>query len=595
MTRRLALLIVGAALAITTTPHAQAPQRDAVAPSLVGAASITGMVVTDDADARPVRLAKVTLQNAARAPVTTTDDAGRFTVSRLPAGRYTVVVSKAGFVTATYGAKRAGSSGVPVILADGDHADVTVRLPRGAVIAGAVRTSAGDPIANATITLYTNGYLPNGERGLSSQTFSNSGNGSLRTDAHGNYRVYGLHPDTYVVAVRPYFSPGGGRLVTSAELDWAQRLMTSPGSPAPEPPHGSNVASSATFYPNVIDASAATPIVLAAGDERTDVDITADYVPTATVSGIVLDPDGRPPRVTQVTLVDPNAPFGLNPGGGFIRPDAEGHFSASGILPGNYVLAARGSAGTGDAVAADTASTMPFLAMQDVRVSGQDITGLEVRLGSGAALSARAALEGTTAKPPDLTRINVLLFAYQQTGATTMAPPATPINADGTVTLHGIGPGRYKVSVNTAGAPGWTASSAMINGIDAIDGPLDIGRADVDGLVITLTDHPTELSGSLLTREGKPAPQYVLVVASTNPAHWVAGSRRVRSVRPANTGGFRVTGLPPGEYYLVALTDLEQSRIYTREYLEPLVAQGMKITLADGEKKVQDFKVAGGG
>ena len=40
------------------------------------------------------------------------------------------------------------------------------------------------------------------------------------------------------------------------------------------------------------------------------------------------------------------------------------------------------------------------------------------------------------------------------------------------------------------------------------------------------------------------------------------------------------------------MTDLEPSLLYTAGYLEPLVAASIKLTLADGEKKAQDLKIA---
>jgi hypothetical protein len=579
------------ALAILPILRAQTPQREAPPP--VGTASVTG-VVTDQVEGRPIRMAKVELQGTGRELIAITDDAGRFTISRLVAGRYSVVVSKPGYVLTTYGATRPGSSGVPVILADGDHATVAIRLPHGAAIGGTARTPTGDPVVNASVTLFVDGYEANGERGLVSRTFSNSGNGSLRTDARGNYRVYGLRPDTYLVAIRPA-SPGGGRLLTVTELDWARRLIASPGSVMPTPPMGASATFAPIFYPNVATAAGATPVTVAAGEERLGVDVTVAYVLTATVSGTLLGPDGGVPKVSQMSILDPNAPFGLGAGNGFIRPDAEGHFSAGGLLPGDYVIAARGSSeGDGGSSTPGMSAAMPFLAMEQVHVAGQDISGVTLRLGSGATLSGRVALDGTTAKAPDFAKMTVALLAYQQAGATTMAPAPQPVNPDGTVTLRGIGPGRYRVAVNITGAAPWTAATALLNGADAIDGPLEIGRGDIEGLAITLTDHPTDLSGSLMTRDGKPAPQYFLVVASTDPTQWHPGSRRVRAARPGNNGTFHVTGLPPGEYFLVALTDLEQSRMYSADYLEPLVAQGMKITLADGEKKVQDLRVAGG-
>src|SRR5262245_10574957 len=163
MTRKFMLTIVAAVVAVATTPiahviRAQTPQRDASAASLIGTASITGIVVTDDADARPVRMAMISVQATGTSPVTSTDDSGRFVIARLPAGRYSISASKAGFVRTTYGAKRPGGSGVPVILADGGRANITVRLARGAAISGTVRSATGDPIANASVNLGTYGY-----------------------------------------------------------------------------------------------------------------------------------------------------------------------------------------------------------------------------------------------------------------------------------------------------------------------------------------------------------------------------------------------------------------------------------------------------
>jgi hypothetical protein len=52
--------------------------------------------------------------------------------------------------------------------------------------------------------------------------------------------------------------------------------------------------------------------------------------------------------------------------------------------------------------------------------------------------------------------------------------------------------------------------------------------------------------------------------------------------------------LAPGEYYLAAVGDLDQTVLYTPAFLEPLVSSAMKITLAESEKKVQDVRIAGG-
>jgi hypothetical protein len=59
-------------------------------------------------------------------------------------------------------------------------------------------------------------------------------------------------------------------------------------------------------------------------------------------------------------------------------------------------------------------------------------------------------------------------------------------------------------------------------------------------------------------------------------------------------GTFTITGLPAGEYYLAALTDVNMNELYEPSFLDSIVAASLKVTLADGEKKSQDLKLAGG-
>ena len=70
------------------------PARDARGPSR-GTAVLSGVVVGDDAEARPVRKARVTCSSPdASGHTTITDDRGRFEFAGLPAGRYAVTASK---------------------------------------------------------------------------------------------------------------------------------------------------------------------------------------------------------------------------------------------------------------------------------------------------------------------------------------------------------------------------------------------------------------------------------------------------------------------------------------------------------------------
>jgi hypothetical protein len=129
-------------------------------------------------------------------------------------------------------------------------------------------------------------------------------------------------------------------------------------------------------------------------------------------------------------------------------------------------------------------------------------------------------------------------------------------------------------------------------GTDALDVPVTIGGDDVTGVEILFTDRPTELSGDLLDAAGQPAPEFYIVVFPTDKMYWTPLSRRIASVRPGSDGRFRVANLPPGDYLIAAVTDVEQSEWYDPSFLAQLVDASTKITLAEGEKKVQNLKIA---
>ena len=70
-------------------------------------------------------------------------------------------------------------------------------------------------------------------------------------------------------------------------------------------------------------------------------------------------------------------------------------------------------------------------------------------------------------------------------------------------------------------------------------------------------------------------------------------SRRIRTVRPGTDGKFTIANLPAGEYRLAALTDITPGDQTDPTFLQQLVGASIAISLADGEKKVQDIRIGG--
>src|SRR5262245_64188520 len=159
-----AALILAGALASAQVPGASTPGgRPTQPPSDTPAqrsgdqktpsGRIRGRVLAADSG-RAVKRARVFL-NAPELPDgrgTLTDDNGMFDFVELPAGRYSLRVSKAGYVSISYGQRRPLQAGTPLQLAEGQELKgLDMRLPRGSVISGHVYDETGEPMPGAMV------------------------------------------------------------------------------------------------------------------------------------------------------------------------------------------------------------------------------------------------------------------------------------------------------------------------------------------------------------------------------------------------------------------------------------------------------------
>ena len=619
----------------STLAHGQV--RDNVTPP-TGAGAIAGVIVSDDAKAGPVRRVMVTLSSGdLRTPrMTVSDDEGRFAFANLPAGNFTLSARRTAYVPAFYGATTQGRGpGVPIaLLSDQKITDIRLKLLHGSVISGTVRQESGRPATGLRITVQPV-RMVNGRRTgeLTVQLLT----ATTTTDDRGEYRAFGLAPGDYVVRAMPSpvatLTRGEMRQLTPAELQWAERWRsaTPPTGqlPAP-PPAGQTVTYAPVYFPGTADLQSAGVVTVGPSDERAGVDFSTLLVPTARISGVLLDEDGQPRSGVPVSMrptESASADF-LNLDslvmGNRSMTAPDGAFSISNVSPGTYSLTARAAprpaagAKPGPNNLIDAAGllgivsgTSPFWAMEELSVNGQDLSGVTLQLRPGMTLSGRIEFDSTSLNPPaDLTTVKVSL-APPSTGTSPMdlvgallgSPAAGTVAADGTVSIKGLTPDKYRVSVTMPGmmllpnAPGsgWVLKAAMLNGRDVSDLPFEVRPNDkLPGLVVTMTDHPTEFSGAVTDGAGRATARYQIIILPTDRTFWAAGSRRIVQARPATDGRFRVVGLPAGEYFVTAVTEVQPGQLADPGFLELAASAAIKITLADGEKKTQELKLGGG-
>ena len=600
------------AIACGVAAAAQTPVRDNTRVA-AGTASISGRVFVAGEAKQPARRVRVTLTNVARTSpgqTTTTDDGGGFTFHGLTPGQYELQAFKNAYLRASYGASRPDRAGTPVVVKDGEAVtDLVMTIARGGVITGVVRDAGGRPVPGLNVRVLKLGYSAvTGER-----TLGAPGTGSVSpTDDRGEYRAYGLPPGGYLVVVAPPLPSGRGnddiRQLTAAEVRQALQAARAgapattvkpgqPTQPSSSSPGAVRLNYAPIFHPGVTDIAAAAPIALGVSEERAGVDVTIQLVPTATISGTVSSASGAPPPSLAVRLV-PAGPHTEMLAGAGLRgvsavPRPDGTYLFTGVAPGSYTVKATVGAGGGRG-GTTIANTPTEWAAADVVVSGQDLD-VPLTLQPGVAVNGRVVFEGAQ---PTAAELQTLSFALVPpgSGGQVQASGGGRVDAEGRFTFAGVIPDAYRF-VERWNAPGvrdkWAIKASTANGREAFEAPLRVSPSETVDWTVTYTDKPTGLTGVFQDRGGRAATDYYVLVFSSDRKYWTPGSRRVRTTRPATDGTFSVKGLPPGEYFLGALTDLETGEWNDPTLLEELVRSSAKVTLRDGETTTQDFRIGG--
>ena len=579
--------------------------------------------MTTDAEPVPVRRAIVSLRGGDR-PLgrhAITDDEGRFVFDALPAGRYNISATRESFVTIPHGATRPGRPAAPLIVEAGQQLDnIRVWLARGAVITGTVRDESGEPIPSLDVRVE-----------LRAARTTKPAATVVKTDDQGVYRAFGLAAGEYFVSARPPAEMGraivpraDGEVDARLRALQQRRASTQPATVVPRP-SVSNQAELAeasasrtssfvpVFHPSAFTLDDAAPVTVGAGDTRGGVDITLRLMTMSRVAGRIVDMNSRAPKDIEVglTIAGATTPSGTQR----TRVGADGAFEFSAVAPGRYLLSARAlspelaaaAIGRSEPVSRTSATTAPCaFAAQELRVLGDPVVGATLTLRPCLTIAGRVLFtESATLRPPEtLAGLRISLEPAASTGVPTLVPwrvPAT-VNAESRFVLGEFGdvtPGQYHLSVDLPGSQpgrGWTLQSATVDGQDILDAPLHIApdAPSVSTLVVTFTDQHASLSGVLEAAARRPATDYTMLVFTTNRDWWRAPFRRVRTARPAAAGQYMFQDLPPGEYYLAALTELAPDDWRDPDFLEQVVGAAIRVTVGPGEQKVQGLRIGGG-
>ena len=579
-----------------------APSGLKLAADATQAGTVAGTVVDAQSAGRPVTRAWVTLRDEDQGVGRTTlaDDEGRFSFTGLPPGRYVLAASKAAYVTTEYGARVPGRAGTPIAMeADGRGEDLVLVMPRGGVLEGTLRDTAGEPASGLPLALLE-WKFERGRRRLVENRNVTVLRERVVTDDRGMFRFFGLPPGDYVIAAEP---PRTGRTtlrsMTDEDIGRAERLLsgqtdTTGRAIAPPPGRGGARGRGATlsyarvYYPGTAAPGDALPVSLGLSEERTGLDFGLALVPamplTVTLAG--LPPGAGETSTLSVTLQD--VASGRSSG----RGGRGGTLTFPNVAPGRYRVSARYYERTPDARIDPDGDR--YWAVQPITVTGTTPPPVTLTLEPDIAIATTVTFEGSPDTPRPA-RTTVWMRPDPDTEDTGVRETtAVPDDAGGSRLR--APPGRYYLSVQmfeNDGRPStqWALDTLTADGAELAADTLTIAPGAAPRLSVVLTDRPTVLTGVMQNAGGQPAPDYFVVAFSPDRDRWTWQSRAIQAVRPDTDGRFVIRGMPPGDYLLAAMTSLDDGEWYDPALLEQLAAAAVPVALSAGATTTQDIRV----
>jgi protocatechuate 3,4-dioxygenase beta subunit len=542
------LLVV---LIATVPSRGQAPARDTPTPAK-GTASIRGRVV--DATGKPLSRVEIRAGNGTGTQANgLTDGDGRYDLNELPAGTYTVNATKANYVRTAWGEARPEGPGKRITLADGQKLDnVNLSLKRGGVVTGKIVDEFGDPVTDVFVTAMRYQYIQ-GQRRL-----TQNGRGGATNDI-GEYRLYGLSPGQYYI---------------SATL---RNVGFNMGTDS-----GDRTGYAATFYPGTGNVAEAQRLTIAAGQTATGINLALLPIQTSKVSGTAVDAEGKPLGNAMIMVAQRLGATMMSNMGSAVRPD--GKFTINNLTPGDYTLRVNGPTGESASI--------------DVTVTGGDINDVQLVVAKPSTIRGRIVFadSATSAGPPKPTAID--LGAWRDWAIGQQVRSQAKIKDDGTFEIslqagHVLIRGALSTPTPpvSPGVPAqaWRLNRVIANDLDVSDTGIDVPPAGtIDNVVVEMTNHSNEVSGRVTDADGNVVRDVFVIVYAQDPVHWTIQTRHLSVARPGLDDLFHVR-LLAGDYYVVAMSDVETNAWTDPEFLTAARERATKFSIADGEKKTIDL------
>lgn len=415
---------------------------------------------------------------------------------------------------------------------------------------------------------------------------------SVHTDERGEYRLFWLPPGRYYVAARVedlqrrqvpilVFPPGQAAFSDfGASPVVTQRIL--PGGDIVEE------TTRVVYYGNALELDRASRIDLGQGEsfQGADIAMSTGRARGVHIRGVaVRGESGQPAPGVEVRAIQNQRGADV-----FVLPgitDARGAFDLAGAVSGSYVLFA-GSPAAGQA-------DLPL------QVGESDVENVRLSLDTTAEVSGRVIIEGrpSEALATDLARIRIAVTrdpdVIGMPPAMAPAPPGTPANgvvaANGRFILRLLGEngGDFRVTVSRIPADTYVKAVRM-GEVNILADGLHLSGPPAHPMEVVISTDAGSIAGAAVSAARRSLPNAMLVLVPDSPAL----QRRFDLYRTAMAdvnGQFRLSGVRPGDYRLLAFDYLEADAWQDPEFLRNHQASGTRIRV-NAAAKHENIQVA---
>jgi hypothetical protein len=521
---------------------------------------ISGHVYRSDTE-EPISKVQVSLnpqdektrQVAGDSRIVRTGPDGAFVFPDLPPGSYAISAWRNGFAN---GRNLWEPNATGLSLASGQKLDnLILHLVPAGVITGTVLDEDREPVARITVHILNVEFRRGGRRRVYPTTF-------IDTDDQGNYRAPALPPGSY------YVWAGG----------FTQRPMG--GAPLKQGPAG-GLQYRGTYYPGTANLDEAVSVDVRPGEEIENVRIPVATERTYTIAGAVVGITSNPalkPSLIQIEKRDGSRQmFGST--GMSMRPD--GSFSFSWLSPGEYTLSAVAYRNSENHEGSEQVNE----GFASVQIVDSNVRA-DIQLGRSGEVHGKIRgtvdAAGFSSRPRRIFLESSGIDAY----------PAD-IDSSGRFKFRDFPPGEYTFNMfleeAESKAPSAYVKEAVCSGRDFATRPLEITVDSSIDCDVTVADD-TGVVGGEVTEGDKPLAGLIVVL--------IPESRELRRI-PRYTleaitdtaGHYRIAGAIPGNYFLFATPQNDNSAYYAPDFADRNSGKGESVTINPRSTQVVNLQV----